>query len=293
MKKTALIITLIMVFFTNYSFSMSTIEKAQKEYKYNLSTIRSIKVMVENFPDDGVKTKYADIQKKFQEASELFYGQKFSDSYIKFRVVKEDLIKLMQQLSKIYLDRTKEILDSTSKEAFDVIIKYGKNSGEITYFRRPFDPLYDVKPYNEKNYHFYQDRARIESFLKEGYKRYQDALTYFNDPEIEYIKNKKNISQETLNYIIDRYLLSIFLCRESKQLGIEIYKIGIKQEELKDQKNRLSATFFSGQHVLPIYDSRIPEKFKVDANDNIELMHTLEMQRANMEQPKKQEAEKK
>jgi hypothetical protein len=272
---------------------MSTIEKAQKEYRYNLTILRSIKVMVENFPDDGIKSKYEGAQKKFQEASELYYGQKFSDSYLKFRVVKEDLIKLMQQLAKIYLDRTKEILDSTSKDAFDIIIKYGKNSGEITYFRKPFDPLYDVKPYSEKNYHFYHDRSKIESFLKEGYKRYQEALAYFNDPEIEYIKNKKNISTETLNYILDRYLLSIFLCRESKQLGIEIHKIGIKQEEIKDQKNRLSAAFFSGQYVLPIYDTRIPEKFKVDANDNMELMHKIEMQRANIVQPQKQEQDKK
>ncbi len=293
MKKIFILISIMLVIFANQSFSMSTIEKTQREYRYNLGTLRSIKVMVENFPDDGIKTKYDDVQKKFQEASELYYGQKFSDSYIKYRIVKEDLIKLMQQLAKVYLDRTKDILDSTSKDSFDIIIKYGKNSGEMTYFRRPFNPLYDVKPYNEKNFHFYQDRLRIASYLQEGYKRYHEALSYYNDPEIEYIKNKKNITSETLNYIIDRYLLSIFNCRESKKLGIEIHKIGIKQEGLQDQKNRLSATFFSGQQVLPIYDSRIPEKYKVDANDNIELFHKIEMQRANMIQPQKQDQDKK
>jgi hypothetical protein len=173
--------------------------------------------------------------------------------------------------------RTKEILDSISKESFDILIQYGKSSGLAAYFKRPYDPVYDSKPYNPKNYHLFHNKQRIETFLKNGYKKYKDAVDYYNDPEIKILLKKKNLPSKNLNYIIERYMAAISLCREAKQLGIEIYKIGITQHELEAPEQKPARTHTLGQFVDPIYDQRIPDKYKVDANDNLKLIHSIEL----------------
>ncbi len=262
-------------------FAISASVKAEKDYRFTLNTLRKMKIMVLNFSNEDITNEYDSIQEKFKKASKSYYGQNFTESVQQFKTVKMDLIDLLEKLGQNYLDRTKEILDSTSADSFDILIKYSKHSGTIAYFRKPFNPLYDVKPYNEKNYHLYHDKTRIEKFLRNGYQKYQKAKDVFEDPEIEYLKNHKRISANNINFIISRYLDVVQLCREAKQYGIEIYKIGIKTAPDDEPLNRqrLYQKFDPGQAVDPIFDNRIPDEYKVDANDNRHLIHELEKKR--------------
>lgn len=305
-KKTVLFLIIASIpFFSNNIYSLSASAKSQADYVFTLELLRNIKIMVDNFPNDeaqnqgqgkdqtqqtaqenaSIKKKYDEIQVKFQKAGETYYGQNFTDSYNQFRNVKLELILLMEIINKNYLKRTKEILDSISKESFDVLIQYSKNSGLATYFRKPHDPLYDNKPYNQKNYHFFHDKQRIETYLKNGYKKYQQALNLYNDPEIKILKKKKSLPSKNLNYIIEKYIGVVFLCREAKQYGIEIYKIGIKNYELDEPIKKVEKPIRFGEAVEPIRDDRIPDKFKIDANDNMLLIHTVEKQKISNVKP--------
>ena len=231
--------------------------------------------MIENFGDEETRNKYAYMKSLFQESGENLYGQNYSYSYEKFRKLKSELIIIMEKIAQSYLDRTKMILDSTAKNSFDIMINYSRRGSMAAYFVRPFDPLRDVKPYDEKDYHLFYNREFIENYMKEGYKKYHRAKNLFNDPEIEVTKNRRNLQSESLNYIIDQYYTVINICRESKQYGVEIYKI-LNDSKLGDSIIKYN---ISADRIDPIFDARIPDDYKVDANDNIRLIHSVEMKK--------------
>jgi len=274
-RKALFIAVLAVLFIDTDSFSISSAVKSTEDYYLAMNSLREMKIMVENFGDEELKKNYTSINTLFQSASEDYYGQNFSSSHEKYRKLKFEFIAILEKIAQIYLNRTKEILDSTEKESFDIMIKYSKNSGLAQYLRKPFDPLRDVKPLKEDEYHYFRDRERIESYLKNGYKLYQEAKGYFNDPDIEMLKKRKAMSSESQNFIISRYLNTIYTCRQSKQNGIAIHQIKNPNELGKS----LVKYDIKGGSIIPIFDDRIPEKYKVDANDNIRLIHAVELKR--------------
>src|SRR4030042_2814466 len=260
---------------TIQSFSLSTMVKTRKDYNFTLDMLRNMNIMIENFGDEDLRQKYDYTKNLFQEAGENYYGQNFTVSYEKFRKLKSELIIILEKIAQLYLNRTKDILDSTSKESFNILIEYSKKSGLAKYFYRAYDTLRDLKHYKEENYHYFHDREKIESYLYEGYKKYHKALNDFNDPEIEVTKKRKNLPSESLNFIIDRYYNVIQLCRESKQYGIEIIKI----KNINELGKSLMKYNIKGGYLDPIFDDRIPEQYKPDANDNVRLIHSVEQKK--------------
>lgn len=279
-KHVAALILLIMVTGSSDSFSISPIEKSTHDYALTLEALRKIRIMVENFGDDGLKKRYADTRLQFQDASESYFGQDFTSSASKYKKVKMEMIYLLGLINDLYLKRTKEILDSTSKDTFDSLIEYSKNSGLAAYFARPYDPLKDVKPYDSDKYHLFHDRERISSYLREGYKKYEAAKRIYEDPEIALLRKKTNLTVKNVNYIINRYMDVIFLCRQAKECGIEIHRVK-NINELGKSMVKYNVTHGS---IIPIFDDRIPEKYKVDANDNMRFIHSVEMKKLGKKQ---------
>lgn len=275
-KNSAAILSFVaIIFFIMPANAISPAVKASDDYALTLDALRNIRIMVENFGDDQMKKKYSDLKILFQEAGEQYYGQNFTESTLKFKKVKVELISMLETINDIYLKRTKEILDSTSKESFDNLIEYGKQSGLATYFRKAYDPLKDVKPYESDKYHLFFDKYKIEAYLREGYKKYNKAKNINDDPEIALLKKKQNPTIKNLNYIISSYSDVVFLCREAKKDGIEIHKT----KNINELGKSLVKYDVSHGTIIPIYDDRIPEKYKVDANDNLCLIHSVELKK--------------
>ncbi|MBN2158839.1 MAG: hypothetical protein JW807_05545 [Spirochaetes bacterium] len=261
-------------------FALSPVAKSGLDYALTLKTIRSIRIMVENFGDDALKKRYADIKTLFQEAGENYYGQNFENSALKFKKVKIELISILETIGDLYLKRTKEILDSTSKESFDTLIEYSKESGLAQYFRKPYDPLRDVKPYAPDKYHLFHDRQKIEAYLREGYKKYHRAKSIFEDPEIAVLRKKTTLTTKNINNLIESYSQVIFYCREAKMHGIEIHRVH-NSTELGKSMIKYNVTHGT---IIPVFDDTIPEKYKVDANDNLRLIHAVEMKKLQKKQ---------
>jgi hypothetical protein len=270
--KLSLFIFLIIIISNIQAFSLSATVKTHNDYNFTLDMLRNMHTMIENFGDEDLRQKYDYIKNLFQEASENYYGQNYDASYEKFRKLKSELIIILEKIAQLYLNRTREILDSTSKDSFNILIEYSKKSGLAKFFIRSFDPLKDIKPYKEEDYHYFHDRERIESYLNEGYKRYHAAYRDYTDPEIEVTKKRKNLPSESLNLLINRYYHVIQLCRESKQYSIEIYKL----KNVNELGKSIVKYNIKGGYLDPIYDDRIPEKYKPDANDNLRLIHSVE-----------------
>jgi hypothetical protein len=268
------------VLFATDSLPVSPTVKSTQDYGLTLSTLRHVNIMVENFGDEQMKKKYTEVKELFKEAGENYYGQDFTAAALKFRKVKMELIAMLETIGSLYLKRTKEILDSTSKDSFDSLIEYSKESGLGRYFRKPYDPLRDIKPYEPDKYHLFHDREKIEAYLREGYKRYYRAKKIFEDPEIALLRQKTNLTEKNIRFIISSYMDVVFICREAKEEGIEIHRVS-KINELG--KSMLKYNISHGS-ITPIFDDRIPEKYKVDANDNINLIHALEMKKLQKNQ---------
>jgi len=257
--------------------AISSAVKAQNDYVYTLDNLRSIRILIENFGTQEQKTLYEELKVQFNSASEEFYAQNFISSYQKFYNVKERLIALMEILSDMYIKRTQEILDSTSKSSFDIIIKYGSKGGLKQYFTRPYNPVDEIKPYKEEEYHFFHDKEIIERYLKNGFKNLQSAKRILEDEDLKIIKNRKNKTSRNLDYTIDMYSKIIIYCRLGKQYGLEIHKL-IKAHQIGDILKKYD---LSGRSLDPIFDDRIPEEYKVDATDNLKLIYSIEKERLN------------
>jgi len=61
---------------------------------------------------------------------------------------------------------------------------------------------------------------------------------------------------------------------------IEIHKI-LKAHEIVAIQNKYG---IKGNTLEPIFDDRIPEEYKVDANDNMSLVHSIEKSRLQKRQ---------
>ncbi|MBW2998591.1 hypothetical protein KY321_03555, partial [Candidatus Woesearchaeota archaeon] len=256
-------------------YSKSSATKSRNDYEFTLNVLRKVSPMVRNFGSDEIKNDYKKVKDSFQIASESLYGTDYDSAFDKFRTVKDELIKMLGKISNVYLVRTKNIMDSTSKESFDILIKYTKDSGFGKYLKKSYDPLNDVKPYKETEYHLFHSRQTIEAYLQNGYKFYHMARKIYNDPEIELLKQRKSLPSKSLNYIINQYLQVVYSCRQSKTYGIEIHKI-LNRYKLEESLRKYGVKKTT---LNPIFDDRIPDKYKIDAIDNKMLIYAVELRR--------------
>jgi len=275
-----LVITSIILIYSD-AFAISAAVRSSKDYAYTTYVLREMKPMLINFDTDENKKIQESLMKNFEEATLEYFGTNYDESSTKYFNLKLELIKALEKVCTMYIDRTKEILTSTSADnsTVETFITYNKHSGYASYFTKPFDPQLDVKPYNEKftsrDYHFFYDAPKVETYLRDGHFYFSEAKKSFNDPHIAFIKTRKRQKTEQLNYIIDKYIAAIQFCRNAKQSALEIYKI--KNEF--NTGNIQDKYHLKKDQITPIFDDRLPEKYKVDAIDNIKLIYPVELEK--------------
>ena len=274
-----LIIPVILIYSNIYPISLSV--RSSKDYTITTKIIRELKPMMTNFSSDENKQEMENLMKSFEEAVLDHYGMNYDSSAVKFYNLKLQLIKTMEKMGKFYIQRTNDLLTATSKEnkTVQIFITYDKNSGYAAYYKKPFDPLRDVKPYDEnfsiQDFHLFADAQRVGNCLRNTHYYFTEAKRFFDDPEIAFIKSRKRIKSDQLTYILEQYLNVIQNCRTAKQCGLEIYKIKneFRTGEIQDKYQ------LRKDQITPIFDDRIPEKFKVDAIDNIGMLYPVELER--------------
>ena len=274
-----LIISVILIY--SHAFPISLAVRSNKDYTLTTKILRELKPMTTNFKTDENQKEMLSLTKNFEDAVLDYYGMNYDSSAVKFYNLKMQLIKMMENMCNSYLERTNEVLQSTAfdNKTVQIFITYDKNSGYAAYYKKPFDPLRDVKPYDEnfsiQDFHLFADAQKVDNCLKNAHFYFTQARKCFNDPEIAFIKSRKKIKSDQLTYILEKYLDVIQNCRTAKQCGLEIYKIknefrtGTIQEKYQLRKDQ----------ITPIFDDRIPEKFKVDAVDNVGMLYPVEQER--------------
>jgi hypothetical protein len=288
------IISFLMVFGSlEAAFAVSAAEKSMQDYVYTLNIIREMTIMVGNFGTDDQKKKFEDTKTAFKITAERHYAQAFlrpvtldedakpdnnaQYSTEMFLQLKVKIADLLNEISKTYLSRTQQILDSTSKETNDILIEYGKNTGLAKYFFRAIDPLTEKKPYPSDKHHFFRDKETLERYLKNGYKSLQDAQNLYANPDFIYVTNKKIKNSADLEFILNTHIGIMRYCRQAKLNGIEIHKI-LNSALLGNIQKKYDVSMGTITKNA-IYDDRIPEAYKVDAVDNQKLLFKIEQQR--------------
>lgn len=294
--KNSIIITALLfltIFITSNTFAVSSSVKSQQDYNFMLTTMQTLRIIILNFGTEEQKQKYEDLKAKFQKAAERHYSQSFvaetsltentdpdnnqQASVEMFYQLKLEVNTLFQEIANQYITRTKSVLDSTATKATDIIIEYSKNSGLATYFYRPIDPLKEKKPYKTEEYHYFHKRDTIERYLKNGYKLLEDARRIYKHPDYVYINSKKKYTSRELDFLISKHLNVIKLTRNAKKSGIAIYQL-INESNLDAIMKKYDITM--GQIIkYPVYDDRIPEKYKVDMIDANNMIFDVEVKR--------------
>ncbi|MDR3238324.1 MAG: hypothetical protein LBT84_07465 [Spirochaetia bacterium] len=260
--------------FTVEAFSLSPAEKAKKNYQFTLLLIRTFRIPVENFAPSENLSQYDKIKEAFFEARENFYGQNYVVAYQKYATMKADLIPFATDLAQNYLTRTKDLLDAATKYSANLLTDYTKSTPILRDIKEPRNPVRNEQVYKDdytpKTYHLFYHGRIIETYIKEGYSTYYQAKNLFDDPEIEYMKQNEKRSPEDMDYILERYLSIIKLCRTSKQYGVEVYKLYNINDlaDLSAQNNNISTI-----NLDPTIDVRIPDKYRIDAVDNRNLVY--------------------
>jgi hypothetical protein len=271
-------------------FAVSAAILSNHDYALTLGIIRDVQIMIDNLGTADQKKKFDEIKLAFRRSSEKHYAQEYQRPPVlsedtkpdnnaqysteMFFQLKTKIAELLDEVSKGYIIRSKEILDSTSIQATDIIIRFGHNTGDFKYFFKAIDPITEKKPYVTNQYHYYRDKETLERYLRNGYKSLQDAENLANDPDFAYLKTKKNKTPDDTDAILNTYLNIIKYCRQSKQLGIEIHKL-LKVTDLGDIQRKYNITL-GMINKYPVYDDRIPENYKVDTIDNLKLIYTKE-----------------
>jgi hypothetical protein len=274
--------------------ALSTAAKSENDYIYLMHHLRDVQVMIDNFASDQQRQKYTDLTNDFRNASVDFYAHNFiffdknAKKYrMKFYHVKLKMSELLDEMAKAYIDRTSDILRTTSKDSFNILIKFTKG-GYSKYFNRPIDPQSRVqgeKIYKTDEYHLYHDKATIEQYLRKGYKMLEDAKRIYDHPDMQTVKAKTEKNNYDVNYMVDGYLNVVKLCRQSKQYGIEIYRI-IRKNNIYAIQKKYETYNIPITNPEPVFDVRIPENYKIDANDNIRLVHSHELKKLPADFPK-------
>jgi len=268
------IISVLILFFTIDAFPLSPGEKAKKNYNFTLVLIRTFRIPVENFAPEGTLGQYDKIKEAFYAARENFYGKNYNEAYRQYASMKTDLLPFAADLAQSYLKRTKDILDTATKDTGELLTDFTKTTPILRDIQQPYDPIKKEAVYNDKytpgNYHLFHYGRVIETYIKEGYAAYYQARGLFDDPEIEYMKQNEKKTPEDMDYILERYMNIIKLCRTAKQYGIEIYKLYTLNDLAKISEKFENWSF---PEIDPTFDERIPEKYRVDAVDNRNLVY--------------------
>lgn len=287
---------LFLILFLYFNLSMYAVPnsvRSREDYRFLLGTMRSLRIIVLNLGTDEQKKTYDDLKAKFIAATERHYSRAFinstslseetaSDNNDQYSVemyyqLKIELNVFLTEIAGQYISRTKELLDSTVQDSMDILLEYSKDSGSAKYFYEAFDPLNDKKPYDPKKYHYYHKRVRISNNLELGYRLLEDARKIYLHPDYVYINSKKIKTSNELDFLLKEHLDVIELTRQAKKNGVLVHQL-VNDTKLPEILAKYNINMGKVKKY-PIYDDRIPEKFKRDAIDAYKLVYEIELNR--------------
>lgn len=289
-----IVATAFLLAFTMQLSALPPSQKAREKLDQNQKYIVAIAVTMENFGTADQKKAYDDLKNDYMASLAYYFEGRFFESYNTGVKAQEKIEKLYEQVSLDYINRTNEMLQGTIKHFVELRVKYDKE-GELArrYLKKRRAPK-EKLPYDPKEYHLLYDQYTIYGNVEMGFHRLgdarrirQDALDlemYFEASGEEGDNGSKDKIDNRVHAMrIHAYLGVIELCRDAKMNVVRIYQLVNRNDIYSVQTKHRENPFAVEKKLAPVFDPRIPDEYKKDANDALKLIHEDEI-RVKVEQ---------
>lgn len=294
-------------------FAESPAEKAKAKRSETLKDLVFIDIPIRNFGDDDKKNRYNEIKKKYSVALGFFFEENYVESYRSFLDAQTELDKLYEEMSAAYIDRTSAILQDALQQVVEVELKYAPNTEFVQRFLRDREAPKEKPLYDPKDFHLVYDKYAIIDALNKGYEllgisrrasiEAQEVEKVF-EPQLESddpaIKNMRieNRDPKVRRIRLDTYKKVIENCRQAKLNALYVFQLLHRNRMYLVQKGEFSSEapydakqgefnqnyYVREKKLDPIFDPRIPDKYKIDGSDSLNRWHDEEIRmRLNME----------
>lgn len=251
-----------------------------KDKRYELLTyMLNLEVAMANFGTEDQKETYEDIKKDYSIGLAFFFEENYLTAYETFLTAQSKMEKLYEEVTMDYLTRTEKLLQAAAEEVVELELKYTKGSETVERFLRDREAPKEKVAYDPKDFHKVYDKRAILNNLQKGYEMLGEAKRV-RQRAIDYEKFQeegKDITPRIKKTRLDHYMATIDLARQAKVNAIHVFQLKNRNEIYKVQKKYDDNFFMVEKDLDPVFDTRIPEEFVIDANDALERVHEEEV----------------
>ncbi|MCE9499464.1 MAG: hypothetical protein K8R21_03030 [Leptospira sp.] len=248
------------------------------------------------FEGERVK-KYNEVKKLYQEGLIYYYEESFVNAYRRFLEAQLGMEQILEELSQYYVETTEEILKSAierknennpeDKNLVDISVEFSNSSKIREDQNTDRESPFTQRMYNPREYHYVLNKYAIEQNMALGYK----FLGQAKDARIDALKVEKNLEKHQKlepvhrKFRIEKYIASISRSRDARSNAINIFKLKypydntyLTREDGKDKEGNpvvlegvtmkfRDNPYANPKKLSPVFDLRIPEKYRRDATD--------------------------
>lgn len=290
MPKLSIISVLIFIFgFANTVWGISTAEKAKEKMEENRKYIYAVEVPMKNFGTDEQKNEYMQLKNQYMVGLSYYMQADYLNSYKELLETQKKLDKLYEKLTMDYIERTNKILQELVKTIVEIDIKYNRNSDLVARYLTDIQPPeiggkkakeQFYSPKETKDYHLVYDKRTIYRNVDKGFEYLGHAKRVRAnavDMEAKKYEDGQVVDPSIFSYRLDNYINVITLCREAKKNAFRAYRLINRNDIYPVQSQYRDNRFAKESHLLPVFDPRIPDQYKKDASDALNLVHQDEI----------------
>ena len=257
---------------------------------------------------------YQKIKNTYEEAYIFYLEGQYPSSYKRFLDTEILIERILEEISQFYIERTQDMLKDSiekidkqspnDKTLIEISTDYSKLSFEDKKAKglRSFPFPGKKRNYDEKNFHYIRDNYKIQLSVENSYKYLRES----KEMRIKALKigldleDHKKLSSEERKKRIGYYFDTIELCKKAKVNAIQTFRLKYpynnyylynieakKNEKAEGESNRVyiedhtmdftKNKYVNYRNISPIFDNRIPAKYKIDAIDNQNLVYVHEI----------------
>ncbi len=274
------IFLLITIFFIagNSLYSESVIDKAKKQRVKNLYYLIFLNTPVANFGNADQKKEYEELKFQYGRALSLYFENNFLGAYRGFANILETIEEIYERTSLDYIDRTNEMLQEAISSLVEIDVKYHRSSTIIDRMLTNIEPPHEKAFYDPKEFHFTYDKRAMIGNMDNAYQliQYAKQLRKKAIDLDKYLEEGKQISSSSRLRKVDNYQRAIELCRQAKRNALAVYQL-INRHKIVESSRHEGNPYLRERKLDPVFDTRIPEKYIVDANDALNRVHSDEI----------------
>ena len=292
-----LIVTGLMILINSSSiYSISVAEKAREKIEEDRQYIYALEIPIRNFGTEEQKNEYNAMKDQYMIGLGYYMEANYVNAYKELFETQKKLDKLYEKVSMDYVERTTKILQELVKNVVEIDITYNKDSDLVRRYETDRQAPKEKVFYDPKNFHFVYDKKTISRNVSMGFSHLGDAKRIRQDAVT--IQERKYEEGQTVDpaiyrYRLDSYVSVIDLCREAKKNAFQAYQLINRNDIYTIQTQHRGNRFARESNLLPVFDPRIPETYKVDASDVLNLVHEDEIAVKLNQGVKKEEPAKK